>query len=160
MTALNDPGLVATLQALAKVMQDARDDWWIIGSAAVALHLCEKDLGGDPGKVADVDVVTSRRDLDALYEALPLTDTPQEGKPMFLSERFGRWSEPSLDVEFMTGLKLRVGDEWEPVEPSTRVPALIGEHALFMPDKRELIEILTRFGREKDLRRAETLRFE
>lgn len=157
MTLPNDPDLVATLQALAKAMQDARDDWWIIGSAAVALHLCEKDLGGDPGTVADVDVITSRRDLDGLYEALPLTDSPEDGKPMFLSEGFGRWSEPPLDVEFMAGLKLRVGNEWEPVQPITRVPAKLGEHTLFMPDKRELIEILTRFGREKDLRRAASL---
>lgn len=157
MTPLNDPDLVATLQALAKVMQDTRDDWWIIGSAAVVLHLCEKDLGGDPGTVADVDVITSRRDLDALYEALPLMDTPEEGKPMFLSERFGRWSEPPLDVEFMTGLKLRVGNEWEPVQPITRVSAKLGEDTLFMPDQRELIEILTRFGREKDQRRAASL---
>ena len=151
MTPLNDPNFVATLQALARVMQDARDDWWIIGSAAVALH------DGDPGTVADVDVITSRRDLDALYEALPLTATPEEGKPMFLSERFGRWSEPLLDVEFMTGLKLRVGNEWELVQPVTRVPVKLGAHTLFIPDKRELIEMLTRFGREKDLRRAASL---
>ena len=157
MTPPNDPDLVATLQALAKVMQDTRDDWWIIGSAAVALHLCEKDLGGDPGTVADVDVITSRRDLDGLYEALPLTDSPEDGKPMFLSEKFGRWSEPPLDVEFMTGLKLRVGNEWEPVQPQTRTAIALGENTLYVPDRQELIAILHGFGREKDLRRAASL---
>ena len=30
--------LVETLSMLAKAVQDAEDDWWIIGSAAVVLH--------------------------------------------------------------------------------------------------------------------------
>lgn len=132
-------------------MEHARDDWWIIGSAAVALH------GGDPGTISDVDVLTSRRDLDALYGALPLTNTPETGKPMFVSVRFGRWSEPPLDVEFMAGLKLRVGDDWQAVQPQTREAIITGEHALHVPDRGELIAILKRFGREKDLRRAASL---
>jgi hypothetical protein len=154
----SDPDLVATLLALAQVMERASDDWWIIGSAAVALHLCDKDLGGDPGQIGDVDVIVSRRDLDALYAALPLTNTPETGKPMFVSERFGRWSEPPLDVEFMAGLKLRVGDDWQAVQPQTRKAIMLGEHALHVPERGELIAILHSFGREKDRRRAATLK--
>lgn len=133
-------------------MAAAREPWWIIGSAAVALH------GGDPGGIADVDVITSRRDLEALYRRLPLTNTPDTSKSMFVSDLFGRWSEPALEVEFMTGLKLRIGDRWEPVQPQTRVAVKSDGTIVYVPEKAELIAILQRFGREKDLRRAETLR--
>ncbi|NVE94235.1 hypothetical protein [Altererythrobacter lutimaris] len=129
----------------------ARDPWWIIGSAAVALH------GGDPGKIADIDVITSRRDLEALYQRLPLANTPDTSKKMFTSDLFGLWSEPALEVEFMTGLKLRVDDRWEPVEPQTRIAVKSDETTLHVPEKAELIAILQRFGREKDLQRAATL---
>ena len=153
MTALSDPDFVATLHALAKAMeQSARDDWWIIGSAAVALH------GGDPGTIADVDVIVSLADFAALERNIPLADTREAGKPMFLSERFGRWSAPPLDVEFMAGLKLRVGDDWQTVQPQERVAVQSGTVTLYLPDKEELVAILTLFGRDKDLRRAATLK--
>lgn len=148
----SDPDLVATLSALAQVMERASDDWWIIGSAAVALH------GGDPGTIADLDVIVSRRDLDALYAALPLTNTPETGKPMFVSERFGRWSEPPLDVEFMAGLEVLTDGKWQAAKPQTRVAVQSGRVTLYLPDKEELVAILTLFGRDKDLRRAATLK--
>ncbi|MEO1047516.1 MAG: hypothetical protein AAFW59_04230 [Pseudomonadota bacterium] len=143
--------LTATLRAVAETLSTAQDPWWVIGSSAVALH------GGEPGVVADVDVITSRRDLDDLYTRLPLTNTPEEGKAMFTSERFGRWSENPLDVEFMAHLKLRVGKDWQPVEPQSREAIQLDERTLYVPEKSELIAILHRFGREKDLRRAATL---
>ena len=148
----SDPDLVATLSVLAQVMERANDDWWIIGSAAVALH------GGDPGTVADVDVIVSRRDLDALYAALPLTNTPETGKAMFVSERFGRWSEPPLDVEFMAGLEVLTDGKWQAAEPQTHVAVQSGTVTLYLPDKEDLVAILTLFGRDKDLRRAATLK--
>lgn len=151
MIRLSNPELNESLSMLAKAMEDAQDDWWIIGSVAVALH------GGDPGPIADIDVMTSRHDLDALYTRLPLTNTPEEGKPMFLSDKFGRWSAPPMDVEFMTGLKVRTGDDWQAVEPQTRQPISFADVALFVPEKAELIAILHLFGREEDLRRAATL---
>lgn len=139
------------LRAVAEKLREGNDPWWIIGSAAVALH------GGDPGIVADIDVITSRRDLDGLYERLPLTDTPETGKAIFWSERFGRWSEPDLDVEFMAGLKVRVDGVWHSVEPQTRQAFDIGDATVFAPEREELIAMLRLFGREKDLRRAATL---
>ncbi|MEM7666216.1 MAG: hypothetical protein AAF250_10215 [Pseudomonadota bacterium] len=136
---------------MAEKLREGNDPWWIIGSAAVALH------GGDPGVIADIDVITSRRDLDALFKRLPLTDTPETGKAIFRSERFGRWSEPDLDVEFMAGLKVRVKDIWLPVEPQTRQAFDIGGATVFASEREELIAMLHLFGREKDLRRAATL---
>lgn len=147
-----DRVLAQQLVTLAEALSETRDPWWIIGSAAVALH------GGDPGTIADIDVITSRRDLDALYERLALTHTPEEGKPMFVSERFGRWSRHQLDVEFMAGLTVRVDGIWHPVEPLTRQAFDVGRAVVFAPERAEMIAMLEQFGREKDLRRAASLR--
>ena len=149
--------LAITLGRVAEQLAGAQDHWWIIGSAAVALN------GGDPGRIADVDVIVSRRDLETLYTRLPLTNTPDAGKPMFLSQRFGRWSEPPLDVEFMAGLTLREADTWHPIVPATRQAFELeaGEleaGVVFTPEREELIALLHRFGRSKDLARAATLR--
>ncbi|MEM9501434.1 MAG: hypothetical protein AAF941_06260 [Pseudomonadota bacterium] len=137
---------------MATTLRESQNPWWIIGSTAVALH------GGNPGIIADIDVITSRRDLDALYERLPLTDTPEAGKPMFRSERFGRWSGPDLDVEFMAGLKVRVNGVWHPVEPQTQQAFEIGGGTtVFAPEREELISMLHLFGRDKDMQRLATL---
>ncbi len=146
-----DEFLQLSLRKVAVELATAHDPWWIIGSAAVALH------GGDPGTVADIDVMTSRRDLDALYERLPLTDTPDSSKDFFRSERFGRWSEPELDVEFMTGLEVRADKVWQRVEPQTRQAVQIGKGQVFVPERDELVAILQLFGRDKDLQRAASL---
>lgn len=146
-----DGRVTEALTMLAEGLNDAQDPWWIIGSVAVALH------GGDPGRIADVDVMVSRRDLDAMYERLPLTNTPEEGKPMFLSERFGRWAELPLNVEFMAGLTLLEQGAWLPITLQTRQSVAVGDTVVFVPEKPELIALLHRFGRDKDLARAATL---
>ncbi|XUU59785.1 hypothetical protein ACRAQ6_09405 [Erythrobacter sp. HA6-11] len=142
----------STLALVAKEMAMARDPWWIIGSAAVVLH------GGDPGHIADVDVLVSRRDLEELYTTLPLLNSPDGAKRMFRSELFGLWQEPPVEVEFMAGLEVSTNDRWEPVRPMSRMAVQCGEIALFVPDKAELIAILKAFGRPKDLQRAATLK--
>ncbi|GMN04088.1 hypothetical protein [Erythrobacter sp. MTPC3] len=140
-----------SLHQLADALKDAAEPWWIIGSAAVELH------GGNPDTISDIDVLVSRKDIDALYRRLPLTDTPDNGKTMFRSARFGWWSEPEVEIEFMHGLEVEADGKWEPVEPETRQAVMVDHRELFVPHRDELIEILTRFGREKDLRRAASL---
>ena len=149
---MTDETFARSLGRLAQAMSGARDDWWVIGSAAVALH------GGEPGTIADIDVIVSRRDLDALYARLPLSNSPDDSKPMFRSELFGLWSEPPIAVEFMTGLDVRVGEEWFRIEPVTRTRVSHGDCEVFAPEIDELVTILEIFGREKDLDRAATLR--
>jgi len=83
--------------------------------------------------------------------------TTDTAKDFFRSERFGRWSEPELDVEFMTSLEVRVDDVWHRVELQTRQAVQIGKTHVFLPERGELIAILQMFGRDKDLRRAATL---
>ena len=152
MTLPNDPHLFATLKALATVMErNACDNWWVIGSAAVALH------GGDPGQMGDVDVIVSLQDFSELESHIPLADTREGAGAAFRSDCFGCWSEPAIRVEFMAGFKLRVGDDWQPVQPRTREAITLDEHKIFVPERGELIAILHSFGRAKDLRRAATL---
>jgi len=132
-------------------MTIAQDDWWIIGSAAVAMH------GADPGPMSDIDVLLSIRDLDALYERLPLEDTRDSRKGQFLSERFGVWRELAMPVEFMAGFKQEIDGFWTEVTLSTRQQIQIADRNLFVPERAELISLLQQFGRPKDLRRAAAL---
>lgn len=143
--------LAPALSSLIEEMGRALDPWWIIGSVAVSLH------GGDPGEIADIDVIVSGRDLDALYQRLPLTDTPDHSKLMFRSERFGLWSKPELPVEFMARLEIVVDGERHLVQPQTRKAFNIGGATVFAPEREELIAMLHLFGRDKDLSRAATL---
>ena len=53
----------------------------------------------------------------------------------------------------MTGLDVREDGRWQAVLPRTRI-ALGG---VFAPDRADLMTILHRFGRDKDLRRAALL---
>ncbi|MEO1969791.1 MAG: hypothetical protein ABGW87_13900 [Sphingomonadaceae bacterium] len=140
-----------SLARLAEVMADARDPWWIIGSAAVKL------LGGEPGRIADIDVIVSRCDLEALYQRIPLRDARDAGKAIFRSERFGLWNAPELPIEFMAGLEVLNEGSWLKVQPQTRQQIFTRNTALYVPEAAEMIGILISFGRDKDYRRAATL---
>ena len=142
---------LAACASVAEALADARDDWWVIGSATVALH------GGDPSTAADIDVIVSQRDIDALYRRLPLADAPDASKAIFRSQRFGLWSEPALPVEFMTGLDVLLDGRWHSVQPHPRQSIDCGGHEVFVPERGELVAILQSFGRPKDLLRAEAL---
>eukprot|EP01042_Synura_sphagnicola_P034499 gene34499-44255_t len=49
--------LIETLASVAAIMETAQEPWWIIASAAAALH------GAKPITVADVDVLLSVEDI-------------------------------------------------------------------------------------------------
>jgi len=65
-----EQALVASLEAVAEVMENAQDPWWIIASAAVALH------GADPGPVGDVDVLLSLSDARRIIQTIGLALQP------------------------------------------------------------------------------------
>lgn len=125
-------------------MADAEAEWWIIGSAAVALH------GVDPGPILDVDVLLGVADATRLLPMLGMPVSPGRPDDRFRSTIFARWTAPPLPVEFMAGLELRDDGGWQAVLPRSRIA--LGE--VFAPDRADLITILHRFGRDKDLRRA------
>lgn len=143
--------LAQTLELIGQATIGARDDWWLIGSAAVVLH------GGDIPQVKDVDVVMSARDAD---EFLLKVGTQRGGaKPSdrFHSSVFGIWKMPPVAVEVFGGFKLRSKGGWREVCFSTRVPVNVGATTVYVPSKEELIALLRSFGRKKDLERANFL---
>lgn len=145
-----DP-LRETLIAVAQQLTIARHDWWIIASAAVALH------GGDPGEVGDVDVLLDPRDAPVVFAALGLPLDPGQGTTLFRSEWFGTWHGAPLPVELFAGFASCEGGVWNAVLPKTRQAVTVDGAALYTPEREELKAMLLRFGRPKDMARAATL---
>ncbi|SIQ10998.1 hypothetical protein [Bosea sp. TND4EK4] len=143
--------LRATLRLVGSVMQAASEPWWIIGSAAVALH------GAGSIAVADVDVVLSECDAARISARLGLVQARKSPHPRFRSSALVTWNETPLPVEFMAGFHLHDGDGWAPLKPITRLAIVIDSTVLYAPERQEMQEILTRFGRPKDLERRRLL---
>ncbi|WP_284125953.1 hypothetical protein [Parerythrobacter aestuarii] len=143
--------LAASLAMVARELESAGDDWWIIGSAAVALH------GAEAGTVADIDVLLSETDAAILFERLGMEKRSGIPDDRFASRLFGRWEEPPLPAEFMAGTTFAVKGKRQPIQPLTRMPVVLGASRLFVPEASELCEILRAFGRPKDLVRLRAL---
>ena len=69
-------------------MADAEEAWWIIGSAAVALH------GVDPGSIGDLDVLLGAADARRLLPTLGVEALPGRPDARFRSTIFARWTAP------------------------------------------------------------------
>ena len=130
-------------------MAPASDPWWIIGSAAVALH------GADPGNIDDIDVVLSVADAGRVLPAIGVALTPGSSDGQFRSAIYNCWAVPVHPAEFMAGFELCEEGAWSPVGFATREEVRPG---IFVPSHGELHALLLRFGRPKDLRRAASLR--
>ncbi|MDB5444296.1 MAG: hypothetical protein JWP73_2672 [Phenylobacterium sp.] len=136
-----------TLAAVATAMEVAEQPWWLIGSAAVALH-------GTPAvEVRDVDVLVGIAD-ERILAALGVEATAGGGDDLFRSTTFGVWRTQPLTVEIMAGFSLKQGAAWRAIEPATREAVELDGRQLFVPARPELIGILRAFGRPKDLERA------
>lgn len=136
---------------VAELAADASDDWWIIGSAAVALH------GAQVPSVRDVDLLMSTRDADAFLKRVGGRERAGKPSMMFRSEVFGIWDGPPLPVEVMGGFRLATAGGWRPVLPETREHKAVGGKVLFVPCVAELKAMLLSFGRPKDVERARLL---
>lgn len=132
-------------------MHEVRDRWWIIGSAAVALH------GGNPIEVADVDVLCSADDARAMIDRLGLVAISDAADPLFRSAVFARWNTPPLAVEVMADFHVRHEGAWQRVWPVTRELLPLNGGVVAVPSRAELRKLLLTFGREKDLLRAKLL---
>jgi len=145
------PPLSASLNAIGNVMAEAHDPWWIIASAAVALH------GADPGHVADVDVLLSIADARRILPAIGIELRPGSAHVAFRSSIFGSWTGTALPVEFMADFYRRSDEAWLLIRPVTRQLVEVEGVAVFIPEKMELQAMLTAFGRPKDMERARSL---
>lgn len=147
-----DADLSLTLAMVADAMRPAQSPWWVIGSAAVALH------GAAPIMVADVDILLSVEDARAVLPATGLAVTAGGEHPDFRSEIFATWTEPSLAVEFMAGFAFRQGAQWQMLRPQTRQAVEVAGATVYIPERHELLQILEAFDRPKDRDRAALLR--
>ncbi len=136
----------------ATQMQLATDLWWIIGSVSMALH------GIDPGPIGDIDILVSKRDGLALGQEWKCENCAGSGTERFRSEILLKHRVLGVDVEVMAGLEVRHQTGWHPVLPETRQKVVRQGVVLFVPEQTELISIFKRFGREKDIERANRMR--
>ena len=143
--------LIESLGSVAAVMETAREPWWIIASAAAALH------GATPITVADVDILLSVADIGRILPQLGIEPYPAPPNPIFRSRVLAKWPGPPVPVDLMAGFEHRVGDTWHPVRPLTRQPIRIGAATVYVPERDELRRIIAGFGRPKDLERARLL---
>jgi hypothetical protein len=140
--------LIETLGSVAAIMAKARDPWWIIASAAAALH------GASPITVADVDVLLSVEDINRILPQIGIEPYRGPSNPLFQSAVLAKWPAPPVPVDLMAGFEHRVGDSWHPVWPTTRQAITIGTATVYVPERDELRRIIAGFGRPKDLERA------
>lgn len=147
----SDEALRETLQLVARAMAPARHDWWIVASAACRLH------GIDPGAVRDVDVLLDERDLAAVLPPLGLASQQGQSDGLFRSRCFVSWDGAPLTVEFFAGFELCEAGQWSDVRLHTREWRSFAGVELPVPERQELADLLRRFGRTKDLARAELL---
>ena len=144
------PALAETLAEVAARMGGARDPWWIVGSAAVVLR-------GAATEVADVDLLVSEADARALLSAGGVKSRPGARSARFRSAVFGTLEGAPLPIEVMGGLALNEDGVWAPLRLETRERHCLGPSVLWVPARAELIALLRRFGREKDVARAALL---
>ncbi|MHC1481728.1 hypothetical protein ACYJW8_15910 [Frateuria aurantia] len=137
---------------MAELMAAARRPWWVISGAAAALY------GEDSIPVSDVDILLDRQDAESIACRLGIPASPGAADDRFHSAVFFRWMALPLAVEFMADFRVREGERWEPIMPRSRCSIGIGHQTVYVPAMAELIEMFQRFGRVKDLRRADRLR--
>jgi hypothetical protein len=122
----------------------ARDPWWIIGSAAMALQ------GVASLEVGDVDLLMSRRDAASLLRSKGVEPAPGEAGGRFRSDVFGRWRAGAYVVETMGGFYV----DGRELVPATRV----AKGGFCVPSVEELIAMCGLFARPKDEERITLLR--
>jgi hypothetical protein len=147
-----NPALAAALEALAGELALCAEPWWVVGSAAIALH------GGCQVEVRDIDLLLSRADARALLARRGMAARPGVPDERFRSDIFASWEERGMEVDLFAGFCVRKGDDWQELVPETRQPVLLGAARLFVPSVGELIAWARLFGREKDREREALLR--
>jgi hypothetical protein len=143
------PGLEPTLAEAARVGATLRDDWWIIGSAAIALT-------GVDIEVLDVDLLVSERDAQALLGSWAAPKTTTSGQDCFRAVS-GEHAGTPIPIQVMGRLEVHMDDQWVPVSPTTRVRIDLPDGAVHVPDPDDLLALLLMFRRPQDLVRAEML---
>lgn len=141
-----DARLAGALQEIASAAPASRDDWWIIGSAALVLAGVE---GVEP---ADVDLLGSAETLSLFLDSWQERPAPPRPGTRFRSDPYHRVDRSGCrPIETMGDLEVMSESGWQKVVPTTRLAVDIGGPLVFVPALDEQLTILRLFGREKDL---------
>lgn len=144
---------VALTELVPELHVHCIEPWCVIGSAGALM------LGADVG-VADVDVLVSRTDAEALMVQWASrrdgSHVPADGDRF--RSHFARFRFPGLPVEVMGDLELDAGDGWQPVSPGRLVLVGLQGLAVPVPSLDDQIRLFESFGRDKDRARAAALR--
>ena len=140
------PELVHSAECLARIMP-ADSQWWIIGSAALA-------LSGIPVEPRDIDIFAASDVIEAARVALKVPAMPS-GSDRFRSDPYFQFQpKRGLPIDFMGGLEVLSNDTWIRLHIESCIAVTIGNAKLFVPTLEEQAAILRLFGRPKDLARA------
>jgi hypothetical protein len=140
--ALNALCQVPTLLASSK--------WWIIGSMAARM------LGLKDDAVNDIDVLMDVPTARACLAHFNCPEIPPALHPHFISKIHARIPTAGLTLDIMAGLDI-FENGWHPVLLQTRKIHHGDYGAVYTPDAQELISVYLKFGRPKDLARAQKL---
>ena len=144
---------VALTELVPELHVHCIEPWCVIGSAGALM------LGADV-HVADVDVLVSRTDAEALMVQWASrrddSHVPADGDRF--RSHFARFRFPGLPVEVMGNLELDAGDGWQPVSPGRLVLVGLQGLAVPVPSLDDQIRLFESFGRDKDRARAAALR--
>jgi hypothetical protein len=172
------PGLEPTLGEISRIASRLQDDWWVVGSAAIA-------LAGAAIEVPGVELLVSERDARELLSDWasprapgrggpsepPRSGAPSEGprsggpsgppESSDAGERFrsvhGFHGGTVIPIEIMGKLEVDVGGQWVAVTPNTREAIDVAGGRVFIPDVADQLALLLMFRRPQDLVRAEML---
>jgi hypothetical protein len=142
-------GLEPTLVEVARIAATLQDDWWVIGSAAIALT-------GVAIEVPHVDLLVSARDADTLLSGWAAPKTAADGRERFRS-LLGEHAGTPIPIDVMGRLEVLIDDQWLPASPTTRVHVDLPGGSVFIPDPADQLALLLMFRRPQDLVRAEML---
>jgi hypothetical protein len=143
------PGLEETLAAVARMAARLQDDWWVIGSAAIALT-------GVDIEVLNVDLLVSERDARQLLGGWASPGVATGGQDRFRAIH-GVHASTLIPIEIMGALEVKVEDQWARVTPNTREAVDLAGGRIFIPDTADQLALLLMFRRPQDLVRAEML---
>jgi hypothetical protein len=147
-----NPALAAALEALAGELALCAEPWWVVGSAAIALH------GARRVEVRDIDLLVSRADAGVLLARRGAVAQPGVPDERFRSDIFACWDQSGIQVDLFAGFCVRSSGKWQELVPQTRQPVLLKASCLFVPSIAELIAWARLFGRDKDKAREAVLR--
>jgi hypothetical protein len=144
------PALAALLAEIGRELAGCAEPWWLIGSAAMAVH-------GAPVAVRDIDILLAPDDACALLDRRGFPVEPGAPSALFRSDIFACWEAPPYHVELFAGFHVRDVQGWRELVPETREARTVDGVALFVPAVAELIAWGRLFGRDKDVVREPLL---